>query len=213
MDIDQIIYKIATWSLPVLLGITLHEVAHGWVANKRGDRTARMLGRLTLNPFKHIDPLGTVLVPLMLLLLMPGSLLFGWAKPIPVNTRNLKKPRQDMVYIALAGPFANFLMAMMWYVLMLASYSLVSTPFLRSGFADMATAGIVFNLILMIFNLLPIPPLDGGKVVSNLLPMKASLSFDKIEPYGLFIVIGLVYFGFLNAIVSPILRSILNTLL
>ena len=212
MDIDQIIYKIATWGIPVLFAITLHEFAHGWVANKRGDSTAKMLGRLTMNPVKHIDPIGTVLVPLIFLLL-PGSLLFGWAKPIPVNTRNLKKPREDMIYIAIAGPLSNLLMAIMWFLLMHFIHSTISDPALHKGFLDMTTAGVVFNLILMILNLFPIPPLDGGKVLSNLLPLKMSLALDKIEPYGFFIVLGLIYMGVLNAVLSPIIRAVFNTIM
>ncbi len=212
MDFNQIIYKIAIWGIPVLFAITLHEYAHGWAANKRGDSTAKMLGRLSLNPVKHIDPIGTVLVPLIFLL-MPGGLLFGWAKPIPVNARNLKKPKADMIYIALAGPLANLLMAIIWFVLMHLSHNLISDPALHQGFLDMSTAGIIINLILMILNLFPIPPLDGGKVLSNLLPMKMSLTLDKVEPYGFFIIIGLVYLGVLNAILSPIIGAIFTTVM
>ncbi len=207
MDINQLIYKIAIWAIPVLFAITVHEVAHGWVANKLGDGTARMLGRLTLNPVKHIDPIGTILVPLILLVL-PGGFIFGWAKPIPVNTRNLKNPKRDMAYVAIAGPLANLAMAFIWLALAYVSHSLLTDPALRIGFSSMATAGILINIVLMLFNLFPIPPLDGGRVLSSLLPIKQSLMLDKIEPYGFFIIIGLVYLGLFNAILSPIIGMI-----
>ena len=205
LDFNQIIYNAAVYAIPVLFAITLHEVAHGWVANKLGDSTARMLGRLSLNPIRHVDPIGTILVPFILLLL-PGGLLFGWAKPVPVNQNNLNNPRRDMAIVAVAGPTANLLMAIGWAIFMKLSLAVISDPAILTGFHDMAKAGIIFNLILMIFNLLPLPPLDGGRILSNLLPPNLSDIVDKIEPYGFFIIIGLIYFGAFEMIIVPALN-------
>ena len=211
MDIEKIIYNIAVWALPVLFAITLHEVAHGWVANKLGDGTARMLGRLTLNPFKHIDPIGTVLVPAAMVLMQTGFV-FGWAKPVPVNTRNLKHPRKDMAIVAAAGPISNLLMAVFWVFIFKLGNVVIANPNIAEGVMAMGQAGIVINLILFIFNLFPIPPLDGSKVLSGFLPPSLSNIMDKIEPYGLFIVLGLVYFGVLNTLMRPIMDFFLNTI-
>ena len=210
MDINSIIYNIAVWALPVLFAITLHEAAHGWVANKLGDGTARMLGRLSLNPVKHIDPVGTIVVPLVMLVLQTGFI-FGWAKPVPVNTRNFKNARKDMAIVAVAGPLSNFAMAIFWVFMLKISASLLGGSSLGQGFMEMAKAGIIINLILFVFNLLPIPPLDGGRVLSAFLPPTASDLLDKIEPYGFFIVIGLLYFGILNAILDPIISFFMST--
>ncbi len=211
MNIDNIIYNIAVWSLPVLFAITIHEVAHGWVANKLGDSTAKMLGRLTLNPFKHIDPIGTVVVPLAMVLLQTGFV-FGWAKPVPVNMRNLNSPRKDMAIVAAAGPISNLIMAVFWVFIFKLGSSVISDPNIAKGIMAMGQAGIIINLILFIFNLLPIPPLDGSKVLSGIVPPSVSAIMDKIEPYGLFIVIGLLYFGVLNAIITPVLDFFLKTI-
>ncbi len=211
MNIDNIIYNIAVWSLPVLFAITIHEVAHGWVASKLGDNTAKMLGRLTLNPFKHIDPIGTVVVPLAMVLLQTGFV-FGWAKPVPVNMRNLNSPRKDMAIVAAAGPISNLIMAVFWVFIFKLGSSVITDPNIAKGIMAMGQAGIIINLILFIFNLLPIPPLDGSKVLSGIVPSSVSAIMDKIEPYGLFIVIGLLYFGVLNAIISPVLDFFLKTI-
>jgi len=211
MNIDSIIYNIAVWSLPVLFAITIHEVAHGWVASKLGDQTAKMLGRLTLNPFKHIDPIGTVVVPLAMVLLQTGFV-FGWAKPVPVNMRNLNSPRKDMAIVAAAGPISNLIMAVFWVFVFKLGSSVITDPNIAKGIMAMGQAGIMINLILFVFNLLPIPPLDGSKVLSAIVPPSVSAMMDKIEPYGLFIVIGLLYFGVLNAIISPVLDFFLKTI-
>ena len=205
MDIQSIIYNIAVWALPVLFAVTLHEVAHGWVANKLGDGTAKMLGRLTPNPVKHIDPIGTILVPLAMFLLQTGFI-FGWAKPVPVNTRNFKNPRRDMALVAIAGPLSNLAMAVFWVFVYKLGHSLLGDSNIARGVMSMGQAGIIINLILFVFNLLPIPPLDGGRVLSGFVPPSVSDLLDKIEPYGFFIVVGLLYLGVLNTIISPVIN-------
>lgn len=211
MNIEEIVYKIAVWALPVLFAITLHEVAHGWVANKLGDGTAKMLGRLTLNPIKHIDPVGTIAMPLIMLVLQTGFL-FGWAKPVPVNMRNLKNPRRDMAIVAIAGPLANLAMAFFWALVMKIAISTLGDSGVGQGLKAMGEAGIIINLILFVFNLLPIPPLDGGRILSHFVPPTVSDMLDKLEPYGFFIVIGLLYFGVLNTILSPIISFFMKTI-
>lgn len=211
MDINTIIYNIAVWSLPVLFAITLHEVAHGWVANKLGDNTAKMLGRLTPNPFKHIDPIGTIVVPIAMVLLQTGFV-FGWAKPVPVNMRNLRSPRKDMAIVAIAGPVSNLIMAVFWVFIFKLGAAVITDPNISKGVMAMGQAGILINLILFIFNLLPIPPLDGSRVLSGFVPASVSAMMDKIEPYGLFIVVGLLYLGVINSILSPVLDFFLKTI-
>lgn len=208
IDINDIIYKIAAGIIPVLFAITLHEVAHGWVANKLGDGTAKMLGRLTVNPLKHIDPIGTVALPLGLYVFT--GFIFGWAKPVPVNTNNLQSPRKDMAIVAIAGPVSNIIMALFWVIVMKFANTLVADPNIAKFVMDMAYIGILINLILFIFNLFPIPPLDGSKVLAGFVPRTFSNLMDKIEPYGFFILIGLVYFGILGAIITPIINFFLK---
>lgn len=206
MDLFAFLYKISIWAIPVLLAITLHEVAHGWMARYFGDRTAEMLGRLSLNPLRHIDPIGTVLVPGLLLAV--GGPLFGWAKPVPVATSVLRNPRRAMVVVALAGPAANFAMAVVWCAVLGAIARVNGNETLDGWIALMAQAGIVINVLLAVFNLLPIPPLDGGRVLAGLLPPRLSARLDKIEPFGLFIVIGLSAFGLFGWLFNPALRVI-----
>ena len=210
MNIPTIIYTIAVWAIPVLFAITLHEVAHGWIANKLGDSTARMLGRLTVNPLKHIDPIGTILVPLVMVLLQTGFV-FGWAKPVPINYNNLKNPRKDMAIVAVAGPLANLAMAIFWALVFKFGMTLGSTN-LGEGIMAMGKAGILINLVLFVFNLLPIPPLDGGRVLSAVVPPAVSDVLDRIEPYGFFIVIVLLYFGVLNVILNPVIGFFMHTI-
>ena len=211
MDINTIIYNIAVWTIPVLFAITIHEVAHGWVANMLGDKTAKILGRLTLNPIKHIDPIGTIAVPLAMVALQTGFV-FGWAKPVPVSTRNFKSPRRDMAIVAAAGPISNLIMAVFWVFIFKLAASVIPDQAIAQGIMAMGQAGIIINLILFIFNLFPIPPLDGSKVLAGFLPQPLANLMDKIEPYGLFIVLGLVYFGVLNTIMQPVLSFFINSI-
>ena len=201
----------AVAALPLLFGITVHEVAHGWVAKLRGDRTAEMLGRLTLNPIKHIDPIGTVLVPGVMLL--TTGFIFGWAKPVPVTIENLKRRNKDMAIVGAAGPLSNVAMAVCWALLMLVAQGLHGLAPAAANFLFlMGIAGVVFNFILAVLNLLPIPPLDGGRVVSALLPGRLAWQYDRIEPYGFFILIGLLVLGGLWPLIGGVV-SFLSELL
>ncbi len=197
------IQSLLIWAIPVLFAITVHETAHGWVASKLGDHTAKMMGRLTLNPIKHIDPVGTLLVPALLYLSSAGFI-FGWAKPVPINFNALHSPKRDMLWVALAGPGVNLLMVIGWLIVVAIADTL-NMPFL----VLMGGAGIFVNLLLAIFNLLPIPPLDGGRVLSSLLPGRLSYQYDQLEPYGLFILVGLLFLGVFHNVVWPIVYFLL----
>jgi Zn-dependent protease len=184
------VQQIAVWALPILFAITLHEVAHGWVARALGDPTAASQGRLSLNPLRHVDPFGTVVLPVLLLVF--GGFMFGWAKPVPVDARNFKKPRQDMALVAVAGPASNFVMALAWGVVLKFASGFGAEGGLFYGLGLMGMAGIQINLSLMVLNLLPLPPLDGGRVLVGLLPPTAAYKYAQIEPYGLVILIVLI---------------------
>ena len=203
--------KIAAWLLPVLLAITVHETSHGLIARRLGDKTAEMLGRLTLNPLKHIDPVGTVLVP-ALMLLLPGGFVFGWAKPVPVDWRNLRRPKQDMAWVAAAGPASNLVMALLWALLLRFALGLSAENWFAMPLLFMGVAGIFINTILMVLNLLPLPPLDGGRVLTGLLPPAWAYRFARIEPYGLWILIALLMTGVLGLILWPFVSFFLNLL-
>ena len=192
MDLTLILQKITLYIVPFLLAITVHELAHGLAAKKYGDRTAEMLGRLSLNPAKHIDPLGTVILPLLLLFSGSGFL-FGWAKPVPVNTRNLRDPKKSMAIVAAAGPLSNFFMAIAWAILLAIAVKVQVFGNFTQAVSTMAFFGVSFNVLLMIFNLLPLPPLDGGRIAVGVLPYAQGRVLSKVEPYGMFIVFGLVY--------------------
>ncbi|MCK5538442.1 MAG: site-2 protease family protein [Bacteroidales bacterium] len=210
MDISTI-QKIAIWVLPVLLAVSLHEAAHAWMADKKGDSTARSLGRLTFNPLKHIDPIGTILVPAVMLTLTGFA--FGWAKPVPINMRNLDNPQKDMIWIALAGPASNFIMAILWAIFLNISVLFVNSESSISLFLLlMPVAGITINVILGVLNLFPIPPLDGGRILAGLLPPEASMKYSKIEPYGFFIVMALMLTGVLSYIIFPVIHLVLIVL-
>lgn len=203
------VQQLAVWALPVLFAITVHEVAHGWVARYLGDPTAMMLGRLTLNPIKHIDPVGTVLVPAALVLL--GGVIFGWAKPVPITVENLKSPKRDMAFVAVAGPLSNLLMALLWALVMKIALLIASAaPALAMPLTYMGAAGITINAILLVLNLLPVPPLDGSRVVSSLLPEPMAWKFNRLEPYGLIILLALMVFGILGYVLEPGVSMIQN---
>ena len=185
------------YALPVLFAITVHEAAHGYAARHFGDNTAYMLGRITLNPIKHIDPVGTILMPIMLYFATSGAFLFGYAKPVPVNFGHLRNPKRDMVWVALAGPASNFIQAIVWAVVMI---TLVGTGVEERFFLEMARAGVLVNLVMWAFNLFPVPPLDGGRILVGLLPWRQAQMVSRLEPYGFFIVMGLVIFGVVGTI-------------
>ena len=189
MDFSNLIQTILVYALPVLFAITVHEAAHGYAARHFGDDTAYVQGRVTLNPLKHIDPIGTIVMPLMLYFATSGAFLFGYAKPVPVNFGRLRNPRKHMVLVALAGPASNFVQAVFWALLLVV---LISSGVEEVFFLGMAKAGILVNLVMWAFNLFPLPPLDGGRIVAGLLPWKYAQVFARIEPFGFFIVLGLV---------------------
>lgn len=192
MDIANLIQTVAIYALPVLFAITIHEAAHGYAARHFGDNTAWMLGRITLNPLKHIDPVGTILMPLMLYFATSGAFLFGYAKPVPVNFGKLRNPKRDMIWVALAGPASNFAQAIVWALaLVLMTVMGVDEPF----FIKMAQAGALVNLVMWAFNLFPLPPLDGGRILVGLLPWKQAQWVARIEPWGFFVVLALVLAG------------------
>lgn len=203
MQIDQLIQTIALAAIPVLFAITLHEAAHGYVARHFGDMTAYQAGRISLNPMRHIDPVGTILLPLMTLML--GGILFGWAKPVPVDFAALRRPKQDMLWVAIAGPASNLVMALGWALIYKIAWMNPGSYF-TEPLMGMAEIGIKINVVLMVLNLLPLPPLDGGRVAVSMLPHRQAYQLAKIEPYGMFILIFLAITPALSAILSPMIR-------
>jgi len=199
-----LVQQIAVYALPVIFAITLHEAAHGYAARHFGDSTAYMLGRVSLNPLRHIDPVGTVLVPLVTLAL--GGILFGWAKPVPVNFNRLRRPKQDMLWVAAAGPAANLFMMFIWAGVMRLGMSMPESS-LMLPMALMGKAGITINAVLMVLNLLPLPPLDGGRIAVSLLPPRLAYSYARVEPYGMMILIALLFTGVLNAVLWPLVNG------
>jgi Zn-dependent protease len=191
MQIDQLIQYITLAVIPILFAITLHEAAHGYVARHFGDATAERAGRISLNPIHHIDPVGTILFPIVTLIASQGSIIFGWAKPVPVNFGALNNPKKDMLWVALAGPASNLFMAFCWAAIAKISLAMQSSYFAAPSLA-MALYGVKINTILIALNMLPIPPLDGGRVAVSLLPHRQAIALSKLEPYGMFILIFMV---------------------
>ena len=197
MDIAQIIQTVAIYAIPVIFAITLHEAAHGYAAKRFGDNTAYALGRVTLNPLKHIDPMGTIVVPLLLYFATSGSFLFGYAKPVPVRFGNLRHPKKDMVWVALAGPASNLIQALAWAIVYLLLIKLGTS---ERFFLGMCQAGVLANVVTFVFNLFPLPPLDGGRILVGLLPWKQAAMVSRIEPWGFYIVLALVLTHTINSL-------------
>ena len=197
MDPTELIQTVLTYALPVLFAITVHEAAHGYAARHFGDNTAAMMGRITLNPLKHIDPVGTILMPLLLYFATSGAFLFGYAKPVPVRFGNLRNPKRDMIWVALAGPGVNLLQAMGWMGLL---YLLAAIGINEPFFVKMCQGGVLVNIVMFVFNLFPLPPLDGGRILVGLLPYKQAMLVSRVEPWGFFIVMALVVSGVVSAL-------------
>jgi Zn-dependent protease len=206
MDVNHLVQTLAIYALPVLFAITLHEAAHGYVARHFGDMTAFAQGRISLNPLRHIDVIGTIVVPLAILLLSGGRFFFGWAKPVPVNYSALRKPRQHMAWVAAAGPGANLLMAVLWALLLKAAVEMPPSLF-TMPMAEMAKAGVVVNLIFMFLNLLPILPLDGGRIVASCLPGRMAWRYAKLEPWGLPLLLLLLVTNVLDMVLGPLIGA------
>jgi Zn-dependent protease len=210
MQIEQLIQTIALAAIPVLFAITLHEAAHGYVARHFGDMTAYQQGRISLNPLRHIDPFGTIVLPILTLML--GGVLFGWAKPVPVNFSALRRPKQDMLWVAIAGPASNLAMALAWGLLYKLAWMNPGNYF-AEPLMGMAVIGLEINVILMVLNLLPLPPLDGGRVAVSLLPHRQAYQLSRVEPYGIFILIFLVITPILGWILFPLVRMVKSLIL
>jgi len=203
MEELTLLQRIAVWALPLIFAVTVHEAAHGWVADRLGDPTARQMGRITFNPIPHIDLVGTILVPLLMLSFT--GFLIGWAKPVPVAVRRLRSPKRDMAIVAAAGPTANLIMALLWTAILLIAHNLMhSMQALALPLLLMSVAGVFVNLVLMAINLLPVPPLDGGRVVTGLLPMALARVYARIEPFGMIILILLLISGVVGMVLAPV---------
>ena len=203
---DGLIALVSVAALPVIFAITLHEAAHGYVAKHFGDSTAYQAGRISLNPLRHIDPIGTVVVPVMILLLSTGGFLFGWAKPVPVDFSRLRHPKRDMLWVAAAGPGANFVMAAGWTLLLKLAWLMPAGGY-SLPLAEMSKIGISINLSLMVLNLLPLPPLDGGRIAVSLLPQRLAWRFAQLERWGFPILLLLLFTGVLGAIMLPLVHA------
>jgi Zn-dependent protease len=208
MNVDNFIQTVAVGAIPIVLAITLHEAAHGYVARHFGDNTAERAGRISLNPFRHIDPIGTILLPLLTLWI--GGILFGWAKPVPVNYGKLRHPKRDMLWVALAGPASNLVMALFWALMATLAAGAWAGNYFATPLLAMANLGVTINVILIALNMLPMPPLDGGRIAVSLLPHSAAVTLSRVEPYGMFILIALAVSGVLWTILTPIISAIVS---
>ena len=211
MELEQTARLIALYAIPGIFAITLHEAAHGYAARHFGDLTAYQAGRITLNPIRHIDPMGTIVVPILILIASQGKYAFGWAKPVPVNFSRLRNPKRDMLWVAAAGPGANLLMAILWAFVIKAMQGIPQNDFTEPVLL-MARGGIIVNAVLMVLNLLPLPPLDGGRIAVSLLPQKLAYRFARVEPFGLIIILVLMLLGVLGKVMWPFIAGFIGLL-
>lgn len=206
MDLANLVQLIALYAIPAIFAITLHEAAHGYAARHFGDPTAYQAGRITLNPVRHIDPVGTLLIPAVVLFVSGGKFAFGWAKPVPVDFGRLRNPKRDMLWVAAAGPGANLFMAVMW-ALLFKVVAVLPAHYFSEPALRMAEGGIIINLVLMVLNLFPLPPLDGGRIAVSLLPHRLAYQFSRVEPYGMIILMVLLFTGVLGAVMLPVIGA------
>lgn len=211
MEIESIVRLVALYAIPGIFAITLHEAAHGYVARHFGDFTAQQAGRITLNPVRHVDPVGTLLVPILILVASGGKYAFGWAKPVPVDFGQLRHPKRDMLWVAAAGPGANLVMAVGWALVLKLTLAMPAGYF-TEPLALMAQGGIIINAVLMVLNLLPLPPLDGGRIAVSLLPHQLAARFARVEPYGMIILIALMFLGVLGYVMLPLVGAFVRAL-
>ena len=211
MELEHTIRLIALYAIPGIFAITLHEAAHGYAARHFGDLTAYQAGRITLNPIRHIDPMGTIVIPILILIASQGKFAFGWAKPVPVDFGRLRNPKRDMLWVAAAGPGSNLLMAILWAFVMKAMQG-VPPNYFTEPVLLMARGGIIINAVLMVLNLFPLPPLDGGRIAVSLLPHRLAYGFARIEPYGMIILLVLMFLGVLGIVMMPIVNAFIATL-
>jgi Zn-dependent protease len=211
MELEHIVRTIALYAIPGIFAITLHEAAHGYAARHFGDLTAYQAGRITLNPIRHIDPMGTILIPILILVASQGKYAFGWAKPVPVNFGQLRNPKRDMLWVAAAGPGSNLLMAILWAFVIKAVQG-IPVNYFTEPLLMMARGGIVINSVLMVLNLFPLPPLDGGRIAVSLLPHRLAYRFARIEPYGMIILLVLMFLGVLGVVMLPFVNAFIGGL-